>query len=219
MSSANATANKAKAEGVKQFIFMSSMIVYSGLEESCITKDSPLKAKNYYGDSKLQADLALQKLQSETFNMVILRPPMIYGEGCKGNYPKLAKLAKLLPCFPKVGNRRSMLYIGNLAEFIRLLIENRDKGIFFPQNKEYVDTGEMICEIAKAHHRTCIAIPGLQKPLQLMQKLPGKIGRISGKAFSSSYYQKNCSEYREEYRIFSFEDSIKRTEENRHQWK
>ena len=214
-----ACANKAKAEGVKQFIFMSSMIVYSGLEESCITKDSPLKAKNYYGDSKLQADLALQKLQSETFNMVILRPPMIYGEGCKGNYPKLAKLAKLLPCFPKVGNRRSMLYIGNLAEFIRLLIENRDKGIFFPQNKEYVDTGEMICEIAKAHHRTCIAIPGLQKPLQLMQKLPGKIGRISGKAFSSSYYQKNCSEYREEYRIFSFEDSIKRTEENRHQWK
>lgn len=214
-----ACANKAKAEGVKQFIFMSSMIVYSGLNESCITKDSSLKAKNYYGDSKLQADLALQKLQSETFNMVILRPPMIYGEGCKGNYPKLAKLAKLLPCFPKVGNRRSMLYIGNLAEFIRLLVENRDRGIFFPQNKEYVDTGEMICEIAKAHHRTCITIPGLQKPLQLMQKLPGKIGRISGKAFSSSYYQKDCSEYREEYRIFSFEDSIKRTEENRHQWK
>ena len=211
-----ACANKAKAEGVKQFIFMSSMIVYSGLEESCITKDSPLKAKNYYGDSKLQADLALQKLQSETFNMVILRPPMIYGEGCKGNYPKLAKLAKLFPCFPKVGNRRSMLYIGNLAEFIRLLIENRDRGIFFPQNKEYVDTGEMICEIAKVHHRTCITIPGLQKPLQLMQKLPGK---ISGKAFSSSYYQKDCSEYREEYRIFSFEESIKRTEENRHQWK
>ena len=198
---------------------MSSMIVYSGLDESCITKDSPLKAKNYYGDSKLQADLALQKLQSETFNMVILRPPMIYGEGCKGNYPKLAKLAKLLPCFPKVGNRRSMLYIGNLAEFIRLLVENRDRGIFFPQNKEYVDTGEMICEIAKVHYRACIAIPGLQKPLQLMQKLPGKIGRISGKAFSSSYYQKDCSEYREEYRIFSFEDSIKRTEENRYQWK
>ena len=214
-----ACANKAKAEGVKQFIFMSSMIVYSGLDESCITKDSPLKAKNYYGDSKLQADIALQVLQSDPFNVVILRPPMIYGEGCKGNYPKLAKLAKLFPCFPKVGNRRSMLYIGNLAEFIRLLVENRDRGIFFPQNKEYVDTGEMICEIAKVHHRTCIAIPGLQKPLQLMQKLPGKIGRISGKAFSSSYYQKDCSEYREEYRIFSFEDSIKRTEENRHQWK
>ena len=144
--------------------------------------------------------------------MVILRPPMIYGEGCKGNYPKLAKLAKLLPCFPKVGNRRSMLYIGNLAEFIRLLIENRDKGIFFPQNKEYVDTGEMICEIAKAHHRTCIAIPGLQNPLQLMQKLPGKIGRISGKAFSSKYYDQYCSKYRDDYQIYSLEASIKRIE-------
>lgn len=203
---------KAKAEGVSQFIFMSTMAVYGGNKEQRITKDTIPSPSSAYGESKLQAEWLIGELEENQFKVAILRPPMIYGEGCKGNYPKLAKLVKLLPCFPKVGNRRSMLYIGNLTEFIRLLVENRDRGIFFPQNKEYVDTGEMIYEIAKAHHRTCITIPGLQKPLQLMQKLPGKIGRISGKVFSSFYYQKDCSEYREEYRIFSLEDSIKRTE-------
>ena len=203
---------KAKAEGVSQFIFMSTMAVYGGNKEQRITKDTIPSPSSVYGESKLQAEWLIGELEENQFKVAILRPPMIYGEGCKGNYPKLAKLVKLLPCFPKVGNRRSMLYIENLTEFIRLLVENRDRGIFFPQNKEYVDTGEMIYEIAKAHHRTCITIPGLQKTLQLMQKLPGKIGRISGKVFSSFYYQKECSEYREEYRIFSFEDSIKRTE-------
>ena len=210
-----ACAKKAKAEGVKQFIFMSSMIVYSGIKQDCITLKTPMKAKNYYGDSKLQADLALQELQSDQFNVVILRPPMIYGEGCKGNYPKMVKLAKVLPFFPVVGNRRSMLYIENLAEFVRLMIENGERGVFFPQNREYVDTGKMIHLIAKSHNWTCILFPGFKTILEFMQKLPGKVGRISKKAFSSFYYQQKYSDYRENYRIFSLEDSIKRTEETR----
>ena len=205
-------AKKAKAEGVKQFIFMSSMIVYSGIGQDCITLKTPMKAKNYYGDSKLQADLALQELQSDQFNVVILRPPMIYGEGCKGNYPKMVKLAKVLPFFPVVGNRRSMLYIENLAEFVRLMIENGERGVFFPQNKEYVDTGEMIREIARVHHWTCISIPGTRKFVEALQSMPGKIGIFGKKAFSSKYYREDCSWYIEDYQIFSFKASIRRTE-------
>lgn len=207
-----ACAKKAKAEGVKQFIFMSSMIVYSGIKQDCITLKTPMKAKNYYGDSKLQADLALQELQSDKFNVVILRPPMIYGEGCKGNYPKMVKLAKWLPLFPEVKNRRSMLYIGNLAEFVRLMIENKERGVFFPQNKEYVDTGEMIREIARVHHWTCISIPGTRKFVEALQSMPGKIGILGKKAFSSKYYREDCSWYIEDYQIFSFKESIRRTE-------
>ena len=207
-----ACAKKAKAEGVKQFIFMSSMIVYSGIKQDCITLKTPMKAKNYYGDSKLQADLALQELQSDQFNVVILRPPMIYGEGCKGNYPKMVKLAKVLPFFPVVGNRRSMLYIENLAEFVRLMIENGERGVFFPQNKEYVDTGEMIREIARVHHWTCISIPGTRKFVEALQSMPGKIGILGKKAFSSKYYREDCSWYIEDYQIFSFKESIRRTE-------
>lgn len=205
-------AKKAKAEGVKQFIFMSSMIVYSEIEQDCITLKTPMKALNYYGDSKLQADLTLQEMQSDQFNVVILRPPMIYGEGCKGNYSKMVKLAKMLPFFPVVGNRRSMLYIGNLAEFIRLMIENKERGIFFPQNKEYVDTGEMIREIARVHHWTCFSVPGTKLLIHALQFVPGKIGTLGKKAFSSRYYREDCSRYIEDYQIFSFKESIRRTE-------
>ena len=208
-----ACAKKAKAEGVKQFIFMSSMIVYSGLEEDCITFKTPIRAKNYYGDSKLQADLAIQALQSDKFDVVILRPPMIYGKGCKGNFPKMVKLAQILPVYPIVGNRRSMLYIENLAEFVRLMIENRERGVFFPQNKEYVDTGVMIREIARVHH--CKLLPGFKIPLKLMQNLPGKLGKLSRKAFSSFYYQQECSKYKDNYQIFSLEESIRKIEEER----
>ena len=208
-----ACAKKAKAEGVKQFIFMSSMIVYSGIEQDCITSKTPMQAKNFYGDSKLQADLALQKLQSDKFKVAILRPPMIYGKGCKGNYLKMVKLAKVLPFFPEIGNRRSMLYIGNLVEFIRLILENEENGVFFPQNREYVDTGKMICLIAKFHNWTCVLLPRFKLLSELMQHLPGKSGLLSRKAFSSSYYQQECSIYKEEYQIFSFEESIKYTEE------
>ena len=207
-----ACAKKAKAEGVKLFIFMSSMIVYSGIEQDCITLKTPMKAQNYYGDSKLQADLTLQEMQSDQFNVVILRPPMIYGEECKGNYPKMVKLAKMLPFFPVVGNRRSMLYIGNLAEFIRLMIENKERGIFFPQNKEYVDTGEMIREIARVHHWTCFSVPGTKTLIHALQFVPGKIGTLGKKAFSSRYYREDCSRYIEDYQIFSFKESIRRTE-------
>src|SRR5690606_2947926 len=93
------------------------------------------------------------KLMDEFFKVVILRPPMIYGKGCKGNYPKLVKLAKILPVFPNIENKRSMLHIDNLCEFIKLMIDNGENGLFFPQNKEYVKTSELVKIIAEVHGR------------------------------------------------------------------
>lgn len=148
-------AKKAKAEGVKQFIFMSSIIVYGDSsklgEKRVITKDTIPTPTNFYGNSKLQAEQGIQPLQDEQFNVVILRPPMIYGKGSKGNYPKLARLARKTPVFPEIENERSMLYIENLCEFIRLMIDNEARGIFFPQNKEYVKTTELVKTIAKVY--------------------------------------------------------------------
>ena len=112
------TAKKAKADGVKQFIFMSSAIVYGNSapigKGKRITKDTPVRPANCYGDSKVQAEKGLRKLEDENFKVVILRPPMIYGKGSKGNYPLMSKMAQKLPIFPYVKNRRSMLYIDNL---------------------------------------------------------------------------------------------------------
>lgn len=115
------TAKKALAAGVKQFLFMSSMIVYGGCKEKIIIAATKPQPANFYGDSKWQADQRIQELSrnNPTFKTVILRPPMIYGKGSKGNYPQLAKMAGKLPIFPKVNNKRSMLYIDNLCECIR----------------------------------------------------------------------------------------------------
>lgn len=207
------TAEKAKAEGVLQFIYMSSAIVYGDSapigKPKRITKDTPVNPANFYGDSKLQAENGLLKLSDDSFKVVILRPPMIYGKGSKGNYPVLAKMAKKLPLFPKVKNERSMLYIGNLAEFIRLMIENEESGIFFPQNKEYSSTSDIVRMIAESSGKKSHLIGGFTWALKLMSHFTGLVN----KAFGNLSYDMKLSEYKEDYRLYSLEESIKLTEQ------
>lgn len=210
-------ARKAKSEGVKQFIFMSSIIVYgesAGIGKvRVITKDTPLTPANFYGDSKVKAEAGLQKLADESFKVVILRPPMIYGRGSKGNYPLLAKMARKLPFFPDVRNQRSMLYVGNLCKFISLMIENEEQGIFYPQNAEYVRTSEMVSEIAKAHNKKIYLLKLFNPILQLLGRSGGKIGTLVNKAFGNLVYDKELSEYATDYRMYDLIDSIRLTEE------
>jgi len=206
------TAKKAKIEGVNQFIFMSSIIVYGDSSNTngkkVIDKNTILKPSNFYGDSKLQAEEGIKPLESDDFKIVILRPPMIYGKGSKGNYPKLAKVAQKLPIFPDIDNKRSMLYIDNLCEFIKLMIENEESGLFFPQNEEYVCTSEMVKMIAEAHGRK-IKLTKIFNPLLRLMGL--KIG-IVNKAFGNLVYKQSLSEYKENYRIRDLKQSIIATE-------
>ncbi len=140
-------AEKAKKENVKQFVFLSSMSVY-GVEEGVITKDTPPAPKSNYGKSKIQAEELLEKLKSDSFKVAILRPPMVYGEGCKGNYQMLVKFAKMLPVFPDYENKRSMIRVDNLSAFVKSLIDEEKDGLFFPQDENYVCTCKMVKEIA-----------------------------------------------------------------------
>lgn len=205
-------AEKAKNEGVKQFIFMSSMIVYSGCKEKFITKDTVPVPLNFYGDSKWQADQRIRKLEAPEFKVVVLRPPMIYGKESKGNYPKLAKMAVMLPAFPVVNNKRSMLHIDNLCEFVKLTIDNEESGIFFPQNDEYTATSDMVRVIAKVKGHKIVMIPGLGWAIRLLMKVHGKIGRLATKAFDDFAYDLQMSQYKDNYRLVGLEESIKRTE-------
>ena len=202
------TAKKAKAEGVKQFIFMSSAIVYgdSGKigKKKVITKDTPTNPANCYGDSKVQAELGIFPLQGDKFKVCVLRPPMIYGKGSKGNFPQLEKFAKKLKIFPYVKNERSMLYIGNLVEFVRLIIENEEQGIFWPQNAEYSNTSEMVRLIAKANNKKIVIVKGFT----WLVKFFGLFSNRVGKAFGNMTYTMDISVYRNEYRLFDFETSI-----------
>src|SRR5699024_7250084 len=145
-------AKKAKEDGVKQFIVMSSIIIY-GTKNEFIDKNTEPNPDNFYGESKLQAEQGILPLQDENFSIAIIRPPMIYGKGSKGNYTLLSKLAQVTPIFPDYDNQRSMLHIDNLTEFIRLIIDNDDAGIFFPQNEEYVKTSNMVKIISEAHNK------------------------------------------------------------------
>lgn len=206
------TAKKAKAAGVKQFIFMSSAIVYGNSaplgKEKIITKDTPVSPANCYGDSKVQAENGILPLADDTFKVVILRPPMIYGKGSKGNYPTLVKLAKKLSLFPYVKNQRSMLYIENLMEFVRLMIVNEENGIFFPQNAEYSNTSEMVKMIGHTHNKKVRLVKGFTWVLKIMGLFIGLIN----KAFGNLVYDQNISQYKQKYQKFTLIESIEATE-------
>ena len=206
------TAEKAKNEGVKQFIFMSSMIVYSGCKEKIIYEDTKPRPLNFYGDSKWKADQKIQELADENFKTVVLRPPMIYGKGSKGNYPELAKLAAKLPVFPIVKNKRSMLHIDNLCEFVKLMIDEEETGVFFPQNNEYTNTSDMVQMIADVKGHRIIMIPGMNLAVKLLGIMPGILGRLAAKAFGDSAYDMSMSEYKVNYRVNSLRKSIELTE-------
>lgn len=210
------TAKKAKIDGIKQFIFMSSAIVYGESapigKKKIITRDTIPSPANFYGDSKLQAENGILPLADEKFRVVILRPPMIYGKGSKGNYPLLSKLAKTLPVFPNIKNERSMLYVDNLCEFVRLMIENEESGVFFPQNEEYVQTSRMVKLIANISGKK-IRIWRIMNPLIiLLGRLPGKMGGMVNKAFGNMVYDSQLSVYRQKYQVYDLQDSIWRTE-------
>lgn len=204
-------AQKAKAEKVPQFIFLSSIIVYGDgtVDAKRITRDTPPNPSNFYGDSKLQAEQGLKELESEDFKIAIIRPPMIYGKNSKGNYPLLAKFAKLIPIFPRYNNQRSMLYVHNLTELIRLLIDDQAEGMFYPQNTEYVQTSELVELIRKAHSKRTLTTPlfnWLIKPLV-------KRMTIVNKVFGDLTYDLSISDYPTNYRVYTLEESIKVTEE------
>ncbi len=206
------TAKKAKAAGVKQFIFMSSAIVYGASspigKEKIITKDTKPEPENFYGESKLNAETGLLELSAGDFKVVILRPPMIYGPGCKGNYNSLRKFALKLPIFPKVKNERSMLYIDNLCEFVRLMIDNEESGIFHPANAEASNTSEMVKMIAEAHGKKKALMGGLTWLLKLLSHFTGLVN----KAFGNLTYAEKLTEYKENYRVYSLAESITATE-------
>ena len=206
-------AKKAKAEGVKQFIFMSSAIVYGDSApigvEKMITRETPYQPANFYGDSKVQAEKGLLPLSSDSFKVVILRCPMIYGKEGKGNFPILEKMAQKMPLFPKVENKRSMLYVGNLAEFVRLMVENEESGIFWPCNREWSNTSELVKMIASCHGKTVRLVPGFGWALKGMSHLTGYVN----KAFGNLAYEEHLGDYKEEYRLYSLAQSIKETEE------
>ena len=194
-------ANKARGEGVKQFVFLSSMSVY-GMDTGVITKDTEPKPKTNYGKSKLQAENSIVHLSDENFKVCIIRSPMVYGKGCKGNFQTVVRIVKKSPIFPYVKNQRSMIYIVNLCSFVRMCVDNSLEGLFHPQNKEYVSTIDMARWISEV----------LNKKIYF-EYITGGCVRIlrhfytkAKKGFGSLVYDLNEPR---DYCVISVEDSVK----------
>lgn len=214
---------KAKKEGVKEFVFMSSMIVYGdsapfGKKKVVDETTLPVPA-NFYGNSKFQADVAVREMADEKFKVIVLRPPMIYGKGSKGNYPILAKMARKLPVFPEVINERSMLHIDNLCEFLCqiMLIKlfTLEAVVLIPQNPAWTKTSDMVKKIAEVSGKRIITTKLFTPAIKLCGKIPGKISDLVNKAFGNSTYALAMSQYEGiDYQVVDFEASIERTESN-----
>lgn len=197
-----AVAEKAKQEKVQQFIFMSSMIVFGKPENGIVTKNTKPNPENFYGRSKLEAEVGLHQLEADDFNIAIIRPPMIYGPNSKGNYPRLAKLAKITPIFPDYPNRRSMLFIDNLSDFLKEITDENKKGTFHPQNNDYVQTSKLVQEIGKVHNRKIYLMKLFNPIIKLLINMD-----LFNKVFGSLYYEKS-----EKLNKKEFLESIKATE-------
>lgn len=180
-------ARLAKESGVKHFVFISSMSVYGkGVGE--INMNTPLQPTTLYGKTKLMAENELKKIADKSFKLTILRPPMVYGENCDGNYRLLRKL--MLPVFPNSYNKRSMIYVHNLSNCIYTVINEEIEGIILPQNSEYVNTCDMVQNIAKAHNKKIISIgcKAIQKiPVKTIQKVFGDLYYSNDVAFSRDF--------------------------------
>lgn len=203
-------AKKAKKQGVSQLVFMSSIIVYgeASSDKKVIDRNTVPNPDNFYGKSKLEAEKEIQSLDDSNFKIVIIRPPMIYGKNSKGNYPKLAKAAQKLPIFPDIDNERSMLHIDNLSKFIRLMIDNEEKGLFFPQNKEYVNTSEIVRLIAEVHGKKVKLVKWFNPVINLLRD---KVSLIN-KVFGNLVYEQKISSYKDDYRGKDFLETLKETE-------
>ncbi|WP_296242804.1 NAD-dependent epimerase/dehydratase family protein [uncultured Faecalicoccus sp.] len=203
------TAFKASQEGVKQFIFMSSIIVYGSGEigrKRTITKNTPLTPDNFYGDSKKQAEIKIRSIDSD-MKVVILRPPMIYGPNSKGNYPLLAKFARKTPVFPTLKNERSMLFVGNLVQFIQKVIDQELEGVFLPQNEKTAQTKDLIALIAKEHGHTVHFVSLLNPLLKAMKKQT-----VVNKVFGNLIIDPSLSFFDLGYTKYYLEESIHITE-------
>jgi UDP-glucose 4-epimerase len=210
------TAQKAKNDGVKQFIFMSSMSIYGDSARvgkiKAISQNTQAVPSNFYGDSKLKAEKGMLKLRDDAFKVVIIRPPMVYGYGSKGNFPTLEKLAATMPIFPTVKNQRSMIFVNNLCEFVHLSIERECDGIYYPQNEEYVCTVDMVRQIAMESHKKIWFTGLFNWGIYLLSTIPGKIGKYTNKAFGSLIYEFELSSKDidiSEYQTVGFAESIR----------
>lgn len=195
------------------FVYLSTMAVFGTLKrlgKNVITADTPMSPMGLYGQSKAAAEKKLLQLQDGSFDVVVVRPPNVYGEGCRGSYiPGFVNAVKILPVIPALYTdvKQSMLYIDNLCEFIRLAIEQKRQGIFMPQDDKSVSAVEITSAIARGLGKK----PRTSRLLGLFVRICSFVPLIQ-KAYGGVEYDMGLSRIEGmNYVVVPFEEAMKRT--------
>lgn len=152
-------AKLAKDNGVKHFVFISTIAVY-GLDQEKIHLGTPFNIQNDYAKSKLEAEKVLMDMQTENFKISIVRPPMIYGKNAPGNIQNLKVLIQNFRIIPLGGlnNLRTFVYIDNLCFGLKRIIELEKNGEFLISDSESVSTTHLISEMANSMKKRVILV-------------------------------------------------------------
>ena len=199
-------ATKAKKEGVKHFIFLSSMIVYNAKQTKIDASTVP-EPIGPYAKSKLNAEKALRSISNDLFKVTILRPAMVYGLEGKGNFPKLVKLAQWSFVFPHIKNRRSMIYMDHLAEAIHQVIKHQHYGIFHLANQSPVATYQIVQNMRQISGKKTY----LTQLFNGFIHLASNVSATLRKLFKDYYYRDELINHTFKYHFVSFKHSIEET--------
>jgi nucleoside-diphosphate-sugar epimerase len=195
-------ARRAEASGVPQFIYISSVKVYGEGSSQVITEQTPCSPEDDYGKSKLAAEDILKKMENASFKVAIVRPPVIFGPYVKGNMLRIMRLVqknRFLP-FKGVNNKRSMIFVDNLVEFVNAIISKQQAGTFLPAEENPLSTEELINFIHQGFDSQSRLIK-LPEPLVIIIKLmfPGLHKRLFGSFIIDNISSNKKLEFRSPY--------------------
>lgn len=166
-------AKKTKENGVKHFVFMSTVKVYGEETPNKYSENTNCNPEDEYGKSKLKAEKLLLELENDNFKISIIRTPIIYGYGVKANIKNLVNLVNKISILPfgNTQNKRSMVYIGNLCNLVDEVIIQQQTGIFLASDDEPLSTSKLCELIAKNLDKKIylINIPFFESLLKLLK--------------------------------------------------
>ena len=171
-------AKAARQEQVRRFIYLSSIKAVANSSSTPLVEASPCRPVDSYGITKLEAEQVVRRqLLGSGTTYTILRPPLIYGPGVRGNFLRLLNLIQRGMPFPDIRNRRSMIHIDNLVDVLGLSV--RDPAAFdqtfHVADRRPISTGDLVRSMGKGLGRRTRLLPF---PTTLLQQ----IGRLTGKS-------------------------------------
>ena len=174
-------ARQAASQGIRRFIFISSIKVNGEFTElgSLFTAEDVLRPIDPYGISKMEAELGLREIASQTgMEVVIIRSPLVYGPGVKANFRNMMSwLYKGVPLpFGAIHNKRSLVGLGNLVDLIITCIEhpNAANQVFMVSDDHDLSTTELLAKVASCMGKKPLLLPVSPKMLQLGLLVLGK---------------------------------------------